>query len=109
MLKSLKSGPYAARWLQAPPSLPGTGVVAPSRQEVHYIWRSTAAKIRLANQIIRQQIWRSVTQHYFACLQHITTIRHIQGHIRVLLHQKDCHALLANLLNNVEDALHQNG
>src|SRR5438552_158075 len=65
-----------------------------------------ASEIALLYLFIIHQILRAVSQHDSAGLQHVAATGHVQGHVRILLHEQDRRALGVDLADDLKNLRH---
>src|SRR5437867_8781982 len=66
-------------------------------------WRLSPAQIGMADSLVRRQVPRLVGQDDAARLEAVAAVRHLEGHVGVLLDQKDRGPLPVDLPDRAED------
>src|SRR5882724_3560824 len=82
---------------------------APTMATVGLLISASASQIGFLHLFILYQMFRRIFQHNFSSLEHITALRDMQSHVRVLLDQQNCCSLTIDLADDVEDFCHDHG
>src|SRR5881628_795791 len=70
-------------------------------------WRLSPAQIGMADSLVRRQAPRLVGQDDAARLEAVAAVRHLEGHVGVLLDEQDRGALLVDLPDRAKDRGHE--